>query len=251
MYEERAEEWRDRRGPALPRPACDRSPRPTPPGTVSADLGCGAGLHLPYLARPVGGARRRPRHGGPRPRRGPRRWPVQADLEALPFRGGALGAGWARASYLHLPNDGCRLRSPTCTGHRGRGAGAPRVARGRRPAASSPTTTSRAGTSRAGPWTRWPTCSVGAGFAIDSLTIDDGNPFWVQARVTRARTLPGHRRPRHAAPRVRPEPVGLRRRRRHRVRPARQPLLARGARGRHRDRRPRPAGRADWTRQSA
>ncbi len=32
----------------------------------------------------------------------PDAWPVQADLEALPFRRGALGAAWARASYLHL-----------------------------------------------------------------------------------------------------------------------------------------------------
>ena len=31
---------------------------------------------------------------------------------------------------------------------------------------------------------------VGAGFAIDSLAVDDDNPFWVEARVTRARTLP-------------------------------------------------------------
>ena len=28
---------------------------------------------------------------------------VQGDLEALPFRRGALGGAWARASYLHVP----------------------------------------------------------------------------------------------------------------------------------------------------
>ena len=31
---------------------------------------------------------------------------------------------------------------------------------------------------------------AGAGFAVDALAVDDENPFWVEARVTRARTLP-------------------------------------------------------------
>ncbi len=31
---------------------------------------------------------------------------------------------------------------------------------------------------------------VGAGFTIDALAVDGDNPFWVEARVTRARTLP-------------------------------------------------------------
>ena len=108
-------------------------------GAVSVDLGCGAGLHLPYLARPVGRARRRPRDGGasPAPRR-PDAWPVQADLEALPFRRRRarrrLGAAPATSTCRNE-----RLPCALADLHRaldGRRAGAPRAARGRRRAAT-------------------------------------------------------------------------------------------------------------------
>jgi TDG/mug DNA glycosylase family protein len=71
-------------------------------GLPVADLGCGAGLHLPYLPRPA--VALDAAHAMVRLAReaAPDAWPVQADLEALPFRRGALGGGWARASYLHV-----------------------------------------------------------------------------------------------------------------------------------------------------
>ena len=45
------------------------------------------------------------RHTRWSPRReiAPDSWPIQGDLEHLPFRRGAIGGSWARASYLHVP----------------------------------------------------------------------------------------------------------------------------------------------------
>src|SRR5205823_4629287 len=69
-----------------------------PPGLVRVDLGCGPGGYLDALGEPVvaldaaAAMLRLCEH--------PRR--VIADLEALPFRRGALGGGWARNSYLHV-----------------------------------------------------------------------------------------------------------------------------------------------------
>jgi TDG/mug DNA glycosylase family protein len=72
------------------------------PGAVTADLGAGAGLHLPYLGRPavaVDAAMAMVRLAAATAPDVPG---VQADLEALPFGRGALGGAWARASYLHV-----------------------------------------------------------------------------------------------------------------------------------------------------
>jgi TDG/mug DNA glycosylase family protein len=104
VYEARAEEWRDHRAARfLDRTALLASE--VRAGATVADLGCGAGLHLPYLPRPaialdaafamVGLAREvAPDVPG-----------LQADLESLPIRRGALGGAWARASYLHVSRD--------------------------------------------------------------------------------------------------------------------------------------------------
>lgn len=112
IYEERGREWAERRRPVR-RDDAVAFARRVPAGAVRADLGCGAGrytaeLGLPAVAldaartmldllRPVA----------------PAAWPVQADLEALPFRHGSLGGAWANMSYVHLP----KVRLPLALAH--------------------------------------------------------------------------------------------------------------------------------------
>ena len=104
VYHERAEDWRVARPPRFLDEVRSLASE-VGEGTVVADLGCGAGLHLPLLPRPTVALDaalamvRLARDAAPDA------WPVQADLEALPFRRGALGGGWARASYLHVRRD--------------------------------------------------------------------------------------------------------------------------------------------------
>ena len=67
------------------------------------DAGCGPGWDLPALGAPsigldaVEGFARRVRSWHPDA------WPVVADLRALPFRRGSLGAAWVSRSLVHLP----------------------------------------------------------------------------------------------------------------------------------------------------
>jgi double-stranded uracil-DNA glycosylase len=104
VYEARAEEWRDARAARFLDRAALLSTA-LPEGSLVADLGSGAGLHLPYLPRPavaldaalamvVLARESAPDVPG-----------VQGDLEALPFRRGAFGGAWARASYVHVARD--------------------------------------------------------------------------------------------------------------------------------------------------
>jgi TDG/mug DNA glycosylase family protein len=72
------------------------------PGRVVADLGCGPGIYVDDLPRPLvalDAAAAMLDLVGARP--GVVR--VQADLEALPFRDRSLGGAWARNTYLHVP----------------------------------------------------------------------------------------------------------------------------------------------------
>jgi TDG/mug DNA glycosylase family protein len=75
-----------------------------PPG-MAIDLGCGPGWYTAALGDPVVALDA----AGAMVRRAvdvaPRCLGVQADLSALPFRRGALAAGWARNSYVHLQQD--------------------------------------------------------------------------------------------------------------------------------------------------
>ena len=72
-----------------------------PPG-MAVDLGCGPGWYTAALGTPVvaldaaAAMVRRTREVAPRS------LGVQADLAALPFRRGAVAAGWARNTYVHL-----------------------------------------------------------------------------------------------------------------------------------------------------
>jgi TDG/mug DNA glycosylase family protein len=101
VYEARAEDWRDQREARF----LDRAAllaEHVEAGAPVADLGCGAGLHLPHLPRPAVALDaalamvRLARDAAPDVPG------VRADLVHLPFPRGALGGAWARASYLHL-----------------------------------------------------------------------------------------------------------------------------------------------------
>jgi double-stranded uracil-DNA glycosylase len=189
VYEARAEEWRDRRRPRV----LDRVralAAVTPPGAVSIDLGCGAGLHLAELRRPV--VALDAAHAMVRLAReaAPDAWPVQADLEALPFRRQALGAGWARASYLHIPNE--RLPAAFADLHRALVVDAPAHLLLRAGHTSGVLTDDDFPGRWFSAWTVDDLADVllGAGFTVDSCAIDADDEFWLAARVTRARTLP-------------------------------------------------------------
>jgi len=188
VYEERAAEWRDRRRPRFLE-RVQRLGEAVAPGAVVADLGCGAGLHLPFLPRPA--VALDAAHAMVRLARetAPDAWPVQADLEALPFRRGALGGGWARASYLHVRTE--RLPLALADLHHALAVGAP--------AHLLLHAGERSGTldddDFPGRWfSAWQPDTlgdvlVGAGFDVQSCTVDE-EPFWLDVRVTRARTLP-------------------------------------------------------------
>jgi len=102
VYEEGAARWRDTR-PARFIARAENLGRAIAPGLPRADLGCGAGLHLPALGRPVIALDAAFAMVSLARETDPASLPVQADLEHLPFRRGALGGSWARASYLHVP----------------------------------------------------------------------------------------------------------------------------------------------------
>jgi TDG/mug DNA glycosylase family protein len=102
VYEEGATRWRDSR-PARFIERAERLGHSIASGVPRADLGCGAGLHLTALGRPVIALDAAFAMATLAREAAPASWPVQADLEHLPLRRGALGGSWARASYLHVP----------------------------------------------------------------------------------------------------------------------------------------------------
>jgi double-stranded uracil-DNA glycosylase len=193
VYEERAAEWRAARPPRFLDEV--RSLAATvEEGLPVADLGCGAGLHLPYLPRPA--IALDAAHAMVRLAReaAPDSWPVQADLEALPFRRAALGGGWARASYLHVRPE--RLPAALADLHRALAPGAPAhlLLLAGEESGELPDD------DFAGRWfAAWDPDAlrdvlVGAGF--DVLTCArDADSHWIHVRVARARTLPDTVRP--------------------------------------------------------
>ena len=191
MYEARAAQWRDAR-PARFVERAEALAASVPTGAVRIDLGCGAGKHLPYLGRPVialdAAFAMLPLARDVEPEA----WCVQADLEALPFRRGALGAAWARATYLHVPK--VWLPWALAELHQALALDAPIHL------------TMRAGDAE-GPladddfpgrfFADWPADALGpvvagAGFSIDELTLQPGGRVWLQVRARRARTLPDY-----------------------------------------------------------
>ena len=159
---------------------------------VIADLGCGAGLHLPHLPRPPVALDAASAMVALAREAAPDVPGVRGDLEALPFRRGALGGAWARASYLHIPRR--RLPWALMELHQALAVGAPahftmHARRRRRPVPRRrlPGPLLRAlatrGHSRA--------VLEGAGFdVVDAVPDGDGNNDWMHVLARRARTLP-------------------------------------------------------------
>jgi TDG/mug DNA glycosylase family protein len=117
---------------------------------------------------------------------------VQADLEALPFRHGALHTAWARNSYVHLP----RARIPAALAglHHSLVVGAQAmvlVLLGEREGRNI----FKRNDFPDRFFSQWDLdllldVLVGAGFDVDGYDVD-GEPEWeVHVRLTRARTLP-------------------------------------------------------------
>ncbi len=166
---------------------------------------------------------------------------VVADLEALPFAPGALGGIWAHKCYMHVAAQALPLA--LADAHRALQVGG---------ALHVQVTSDRKQENvddrfpgRHFEW--WPAdrlhdVVVGAGFEIDAF-LDDGEE-WLDVEATRARTLADTVGPGHAPAGRRAEPERVLGRRRSRLRPARQPLLARRPRGGNRHARARPATRA-------
>ncbi len=72
-------------------------------GGVRVDLGCGPGGFSAALGAPVvavDASREMLRRVSAN---APDAWPVQADLESLPFRDASLAGAWASNSYVHVP----------------------------------------------------------------------------------------------------------------------------------------------------
>jgi TDG/mug DNA glycosylase family protein len=186
VYEENATRWRDLR-PARFAERAHAMGAALPHGAVRADLGCGAGKHLPHLGAPVLALDAAYAMLHLARELEPRAWLVQADLAALPVRRAALAAAWARASYLHL----ARTELPLALAdlHRALQVGAPLECtmllgsrEGELPDDEFP------GRFFA-QWEPEPLRAVmtGAGFAVD-VCEPDGE--WIRVAATRLRTLP-------------------------------------------------------------
>ena len=190
VYEARAQDWARERTPRHPERAAAVAERAVDGPVV--DLGCGPGWHLPHLgprAIAVDGAKAMldlvpERAAAPR---------VQADLRALPFRFGAVGGAWASKSYVHLPRTAVPLALADL--HRSLAVDAPVHLTlfggdGEHDTFADDSYPGRR-------FSFWPEAMladvlVGAGFAVDDLTVEprpDGVPYLL-ATARRARTLP-------------------------------------------------------------
>jgi TDG/mug DNA glycosylase family protein len=186
IYEEHAATWSARRSPRW-RPRAQALGDAVAPGAVRADLGSGPGQYGPDLGTPLVqldvafamlAIARDANPAAPC---------VQADLEALPFRPGALGGAWSRNAYVHIP----RVRLPMALAQlqRALAPGTPLAM------------TMIEGKSEGGLpdddfpgrfFALWTTGDLervvaGAGFLVDDCTVVHGT---IHLRATRARTLP-------------------------------------------------------------
>ena len=103
IYEREAREWARLRRPRSPDAAIALG-RAVPAGVPRADIGCGPGNYTANLGTPVIAIDAAAAMLEIARERVPDAAFVRADLEAMPFRRAALGGGFARASYLHVPS---------------------------------------------------------------------------------------------------------------------------------------------------
>lgn len=189
IYEAGAEAWARSRPPKL-RDSAHAFAVAVPAGAMRADLGSGPGSYTADLGEPVVALDAAHAMVAMARTVTPNALGVRADLEHLPFRAGALGGIWARASYLHVPRQ--RLPLALAQLHRATAVGAPIVIsmkRGEYEGSELP------GDDFPGRffacWEPAPLTAVvaGAGFAVDEAEVSDG---WIHVRARRARTLPDY-----------------------------------------------------------
>jgi len=104
VYENRARDWRERRG-AGDTVGADEFATSIAPGAWRADLGCGPGFQIPDLGAPALAVDVAFAMVELAQQTAPDAFGVQAELEALPFRNRSLGGVWAAKSYLHVHRD--------------------------------------------------------------------------------------------------------------------------------------------------
>jgi TDG/mug DNA glycosylase family protein len=189
VYEAGASRWRDTR-PARFIERAEALGRSVVDGVPRIDAGCGAGLHLPALGRPVVALDAAYAMTALARDATPDSLPVQAELEHLPFRRGAFGGSWARASYLHVPRT--RLPWALMELHHAVRVGAPAAftyRHGEHEGALDEDDDDFPGRFFA-EWTPESLADVhlGAGFDVDECVHDGGE--WIHVTARRARTLP-------------------------------------------------------------
>jgi double-stranded uracil-DNA glycosylase len=186
VYEQNATDWvvhRRRPEPAALAPFSERVPR----GEPRLDLGCGPGWHTAALGEPAVAVDAARAMLDLVATNAPEALRVQADLEALPFRRGALGGTWAHKCYMHIPAE--RVPLALADLHRAMSVGAAlhlQVTSDRRSENADERFPGRL-------FSWWPVERLrdvveGAGFAAHSV-VDDGEE-WVDVEAARARTLP-------------------------------------------------------------
>lgn len=191
VYEQRAQEWRDRRPARFPERARALGEE-VRRGAARIDVGCGAGLHLEHLGNPVVALDAAYAMVALARDAAPDALPMQADLEALPFRRGSVGGSWARASYLHVRR--ARLPYALMELHRALEVSAP-AAFTFRPGSNEGEIPDDEFAGRL--FAEWDTeplrdVVVGAGFTVDEMVLEGE---WINVHATRARTLPDFVRP--------------------------------------------------------
>lgn len=186
MYEALATEWRDKR-PAKFLDRAEALVAAVPTGGVRADLGCGAGLHLPVLGLPAIALDAAYAMLSLAREVAPDAWCVQADLEALPLARGSLAGAWARASYLHVQPP--RLPWALAQLHAALQVDAPVVLTMKHGEETDQEFPGRYFSD----WEAGPLRDVliGAGFDVDECALDPGGE-WINVSARRARTLPDY-----------------------------------------------------------
>ncbi len=184
IYEERAAEWARRKVPG-PMDAAARFGSRVHGWRV--DLGCGPGWHLPALGEPAVALDAARAMLDLVPEYAPGAGRVEADVEALPFRRGALAGAWASKCYQHL--DARRLPLALADLHAALALGG-RLHLLVTSAGHTPAHDDRFGGRFFAAWTPELLARVveGAGFTVDTLA-EDGEE-WLAVDATRARTLP-------------------------------------------------------------
>lgn len=187
VYERHASDWLAQKIRPIPPTLAEFASR-VPAGGVRLDLGCGPGWHTAGLGAPAVASDAAKAMLDLVPQYAPGVARVLADLEALPFRRGALSGTWAHKCYMHIP----ATRVPLALADVQRATqvgGALHVhvtSEHSKPVEPDSRFAGRH-------FDNWPLqrlvdVVIGGGFTIDE-TRDDGEE-WIDVEATRARTLP-------------------------------------------------------------